>query len=372
MKLLGSKSLETERLFLHKTEEEDLKKLWKILCLNDVNNYYLTTKINFDWEKEKKWQYKKLEEASNPDVFRWTIELKNTNEVIGQISIQENSESNDLSIRDIGWFISPNYQKKGYCYEAAVEVLKYMFLEVEISSIETAIAEDNSPSWKLIEKIGFKKIGSKKLKYTFIDNEVEGIKYRLTKKDFLKELFRKEELYITENIDKDPYIKHLSDDNILNLTGESGSGKTTVAMKYKDNPDCIVIDTDQVFGNMDKDKDNQELYDYLLKKYQKLPNICDNFDELYENIINYYKDKNKMIIIDSAQFRNMKNVKLLKGDIIIIRTCINTCYQRCINRYKENKKNATFAEITAYSAKKKKIYDWYHALNSFIDRVDRL
>ena len=108
MKLLGSKTLETERLFLHKTEEEDLKKLWKILCLNDVNKYYLTTKINFDWEKEKKWQYKKLEEASNPDIFRWTIELKNTNEVIGQISIQENSESNNLSIRDIGWFISPN------------------------------------------------------------------------------------------------------------------------------------------------------------------------------------------------------------------------------------------------------------------------
>ena len=30
-----------------------------------------------------------------------------------------------------------------------------MFLEVEIDSIETAIAKDNEPSWKLIEKIGY-------------------------------------------------------------------------------------------------------------------------------------------------------------------------------------------------------------------------
>ncbi len=372
MNFLGSKTLETKRLILHKTEEKDLKPLWKILCLSEVNKYYLTTKINFSWEDEKKWQYRKLEEATNQDVFRWTIELKNTHEVIGQISIQENDESNDLAIRDIGWFISPNFQRKGYCYEAALEILKYMFTEVKIKYIETAIAKDNKPSWQLIEKLGFKKLGTKKLKYTFIENEVEGIKYRLTKENFLKEYFRKEELYITEDIDKDPYIKHLSDDNVLNITGESGSGKSTLAQKYKDNPDCIVIDTDQVFGNMEKDKNNQELYDYLIKKHHELPNICYNFDELYEEIINYYKDKNKMLIIDSAQFRNMKNTKLLKGDIIIIRTCINTCYQRCIKRYKENKNDATFEEIAAYSTKKQKIYDWYHALNSFIDKVDKL
>lgn len=372
MNLLGSKTLETKRLILHKTEEEDLKKLWKILCLDDVNKYYLTTKINFNWEEEKKWQYKKLAEASNNDIFRWTIELKENNEVIGQISIQENEDNKDLAIRDIGWFINPKYQRKGYCYEAALEVLKYMFLEVEIDSIETAIAKDNEPSWKLIEKLGFKKSGSKKLKYTFISEEVEGIKYKLTKNDFLKEYFRKEKLYITEDIDKDPYIKNLSDDNILNLTGESGSGKSTAALKYKDAPNCIIIDTDQVFGNQEKDKDNQELYDYLIKKYHELPDLCANFDELYQEIIDYYKDKDKMLIIDSAQFRNMKDVKKLRGDIIIIRTCINTCYQRCINRFKENKKDATFEEIAAYSTRKKKIYDWYHALNSFLDKVDKL
>ena len=77
--------------------------------------------------------------------------------------------------------------------------------------------------------------------------------YELDKNTFLKELFRKEKLYIQEDIDKDPYIKHISDDLVLNITGESGSGKTTFINQYKEDPNCIIIDTDQLFGNHKKD-----------------------------------------------------------------------------------------------------------------------
>ncbi|MBO7505231.1 GNAT family N-acetyltransferase [bacterium] len=104
--------METERLLLHKTEEKDLKKIWEILCIGDVSRYYLTTKFNSNWEDEKKWQYKKLEEAENPDIFRWTIELKDSNEVIGQIDITEKPDFADKEIRDIGWFLDPKFQKK--------------------------------------------------------------------------------------------------------------------------------------------------------------------------------------------------------------------------------------------------------------------
>ena len=39
MKDLGSKTLETERLILRKTEEKDLKRLWEVLWIEDVNKY---------------------------------------------------------------------------------------------------------------------------------------------------------------------------------------------------------------------------------------------------------------------------------------------------------------------------------------------
>lgn len=186
MKLLWSKTLETERLLLHKTEEKDLKKIWEILCIEDVSKYYLTTKINYNREDEKKWQYKKLEEAANPDIFRWTIELKDSNKVIWQIDITENSDFNDIEIRDIGRFIDPNYQGKWYAYEAAYEILKYMFLEVGIKSIKTSAAINNPSSRKMMEKLCFKRLdGTKFNKYTLLEDEVEAYKYELAKEEFV-------------------------------------------------------------------------------------------------------------------------------------------------------------------------------------------
>jgi len=186
MNLLWSKTLETDRLLLHKTEEKDLKKLWEILCIEDVSKYYLTTKINYNWEDEKKWQYKKLEESTNPDIFRWTVELKNSNEIIGQISMPEESDSNSIEIRDIGWFIDPKFQKKWYAYEAALKILKYMFMEVGIKSVKTVAVIDNPSSWRLMEKLWFKRLNwTQFVKYTLIKDGVETYKYELTKEDFI-------------------------------------------------------------------------------------------------------------------------------------------------------------------------------------------
>lgn len=58
MKYFGSKTLETKRLILHKTEEKDLKELWNILCIDCVNKYYLTS--NFILIGKKKYHIKCL------------------------------------------------------------------------------------------------------------------------------------------------------------------------------------------------------------------------------------------------------------------------------------------------------------------------
>lgn len=191
MNLIGSKTLETDRLILRATEESDLKKLWEILCIPEVNQYYLTTKLSYNWEDEIKWQYLKLRNAKNPDVFQWSIILKENRECIGQISVQP-GETDDFEKRDIGWFLSPQYQRKGLAYEAAKEVLNYMFNEVQIKSIDTSAAIVNPASWGLMEKLGFKRIIGKNQfhKYTFVEDLVEGYSYHIDAsliKDYSKE-----------------------------------------------------------------------------------------------------------------------------------------------------------------------------------------
>lgn len=183
------------------------------------------------------------------------------------------------------------------------------------------------------------------------------------------------DILIDLEIDKEPYIKKLTDDKIINLTGQSGSGKSYYAKTFFNSEDYLIVDTDDIFSDIRFSKAtgiNKELGEMFRKKYNELPNCANDFDLIYTEILNYCMKMDKIIVIDSAQFHCIKDIGLLKGKIIIIRTCINTCYKRCIDRFKNINPNATLEEIEKYAERKKAIYKWYHGSNDFIIKIDRL
>lgn len=178
-------------------------------------------------------------------------------------------------------------------------------------------------------------------------------------------------IFVELNIDKEPYIKQISNDKVINLTGESGSGKSYFSKKWINNDDYIVIDTDIVFSN--KQSYNRESIE-LRTIFNDKPKdyLFSNFDEFYLKTLDYFKDSNKIIVIDSAQYRNMKNVSLLKGQLIVMRTSIDTCYIRSIDRFKKQNPNYTDEDLKKYSDKKKEMYEWYKYLNEFVKKIDKL
>ncbi len=189
----------------------------------------------------------------------------------------------------------------------------------------------------------------------------------------LKEI--KSTLDISLYCEKEPYIKEITNDKIINLTGQSGSGKSTYAKQNFDTDEYIVIDTDEVLSEkrfLESKGINKKLGEMFRNKYETLPNLADDFDLIYSEILNYCKDINKTIVIDCAQFHCVKNINLLKGKMIIIRTDIDTCYKRCIERFKLNNPNASREEIEKYSKKKKPLYKWYKYSNEFIRKIDSI
>ena len=194
MNLIGSKIIETERLVLKPQTMQEQKRLWEILMIPEVNKVYLTTPAKFrdklkDWSKQEPFYEEKINHANDNDVFEWSIFLKETNECIGKIDYheysKEDNEINDLSIRGVGWYIDPIHQGKGYGTEAAKHTLKYMFEEVEITKIITGAAIDNPASWKIMDRLGYKKLPQTKLvTYTYLDEPVEIYIYEITKEQY--------------------------------------------------------------------------------------------------------------------------------------------------------------------------------------------
>lgn len=200
MNLIGSKTIETERLILKASKMAEQKRLWEILMIPEVNKWYLTSAKkhahnpeHWTWETQEKFYKYKVDNADNNDVFVWSVFLKAeyTNsgheEVIGQVSAQENGE--DITIRDVGWFIDPIYQGKGYATEAAKAMIDYMFKKVEVNKISSGAVKDNIASCKTFEKLGFIKIGEiiKESPYTFYDGILTFSKYGLTREDYYNE-----------------------------------------------------------------------------------------------------------------------------------------------------------------------------------------
>lgn len=97
----------------------------------------------------------------------------------------------------------------------------------------------------------------------------------------------------------------LSDDKIINLTGQSGSGKSYYANEYFNNNEYLVIDTDDIFSDKrfnNAKEINKELGIYFRDKYEVLPNLADDFDLIYKDILEFCKNVDKIIVIDCAQF----------------------------------------------------------------------
>ena len=199
MKNIHIRDLESNRLIMKKPTIEEQYKLWDILRDEKVNRYYFPTpdrifnkyklsKDNIndlkearkiflkqlnDWERQKPFYEQKIidiNNETNSQKYTWSLFLQN-GEPIGQMTVQPTNEYPDNpEIRDVGWYIDPKYQRQGYCSEAAQEILRFMFEEVEIDRIITSAADINEGSWKLMEKFGFEYTGDKKSTY-FDDND---------------------------------------------------------------------------------------------------------------------------------------------------------------------------------------------------------
>lgn len=179
------------------------------------------------------------------------------------------------------------------------------------------------------------------------------------------------DILIDLEIDKEPYIKTITNDKIINLTGESGSGKSFYTKQYLDDNNYIVIDTDIVFS--DKPSNNKESLEIReLFKDRDKEDLINDFDGCYLQILDYFKDSNKTIVIDSAQYRNIKDYSILKGQVIVMRTSIETCYDRCLNRWKQINKDYTEEEFIKYANRKSAIFKWYKGLNNFLIEVDKI
>ena len=157
--------------------------------------------------------------------------------------------------------------------------------------------------------------------------------------------------------DKDDIKFLLTDDNIINVTGIIGSGKTTLAREIRNDTSFELISLDWMFGASLKNR--PENIKKLSDDFEKLcpdKNKYKYADLIYKYLLANLAD-NK--IFEGRHIYRYIDPKVLKGTLIIKRTSLINSYKRAFKRDMNNK-------IKEY---KRKEIKFSKVLNRFFARI---
>ena len=185
--------------------------------------------------------------------------------------------------------------------------------------------------------------------------------------------------------DRKDYIKKLTNDNVINVIGTKGSGKTTSTLKYINDDDYIVINCDRLYemptDKIVEDKYLTEIKNMLKKKYGKIFE-GEEFINCYNDILDFINKKKKKTLIEGNVIYDIKPITLLKGTIIVKRTGIIKCFIRAIKRdypikYFLNQEIEKYGKLLGrlYRFKnivkrRKNIFKIYHEIENIIDTLE--
>jgi [ribosomal protein S5]-alanine N-acetyltransferase len=115
----------------------------------------------------------------------WAIELKETGKVIGSIGLHPDSLRNELNTREIGYVLSPSYQKQGLMLEAVLSVIEFGFKKLNLTLIGANHFSFNESSKRVLLKAGFNYDGTIRYARALYDGtKVDLMIYSMHKKQY--------------------------------------------------------------------------------------------------------------------------------------------------------------------------------------------
>lgn len=183
MKILGTVPLETERLLLRKIKIEDARQAYKNWCNDDEVVKYVLWKKHDNIDTTINQYSKFIEDYKDLKTFRWIVELKENNDIIGMIDVSK--KFIDFGSCELGYCYSKKYWNKGYGTEALLAVMKFLFEECDADLVNAAFMENNIASGRIMEKVGMQYEGTLRSRVIDKNNKRNNLlNYSITKKEY--------------------------------------------------------------------------------------------------------------------------------------------------------------------------------------------
>lgn len=157
---------ETERLIIREMVQSDLDALCKILCDEEVMR--AAYESAFSVEEAQNWMNRHFKRYAEYGFGLWAVELKETNEMIGQCGLTMQSWR-EKELLEIGYLFQKAYWHKGYATEAAIACKEYAFSVLNASSVYSIIRDTHIASQNVAVRNGMKIIDKFTKNFRYVD-----------------------------------------------------------------------------------------------------------------------------------------------------------------------------------------------------------
>lgn len=148
---MSYKTFETERLFLKPTSEEDSEFIFKLLNTPKWIQNIGDRNVQNVNDAEKYIHTKMTPQLERLGYSNYTVIRKSDRAKLGTCGLYDREGVDGI---DIGFAFLPEFEKKGYAFEAAAKLKEAAKKEFGLEKIHAITAKENVASQKLLEKLG--------------------------------------------------------------------------------------------------------------------------------------------------------------------------------------------------------------------------
>ncbi|TYR73578.1 GNAT family N-acetyltransferase [Rossellomorea vietnamensis] len=160
--------IETKRLIIREMVQSDYDALCRILCDEEVMRGAYESAFNL--EEAQNWLNRHLTRYEELGFGLWAVELKETNEMIGQCGLtMQGWRENE--VLEIGFLFQKEYWHRGYATEAAVACKEYAFSVLNADRVYSIIRDTNIAAQKVAVRNGMNIIDKDTKSFRKIDME---------------------------------------------------------------------------------------------------------------------------------------------------------------------------------------------------------
>ncbi|TYS18526.1 GNAT family N-acetyltransferase [Rossellomorea vietnamensis] len=160
--------IETKRLIIREMVQSDYDALCRILCDEEVMRGAYESAFNL--EEAQNWLNRHLKRYEELGFGLWAVELKETNEMIGQCGVtMQGWRENE--VLEIGFLFQKAYWHRGYATEAAVACKEYAFSVLNADRVYSIIRDTNLAAQKVAVRNGMNIIDKDTKSFRKIDME---------------------------------------------------------------------------------------------------------------------------------------------------------------------------------------------------------